>query len=320
VNPKWLKVAVVTICLLDAHYFLGIHIRLKNAFDGKKNFEPNHYYQQDSFIQFLRSQPKTYRVGFWDDTYPQNIGEVYQIETINGYGATRLKQFSDLLSVEPTPGGKISDLLNVKYIVSRKVLQLPKMFESGDTKVYENPDCLPRAWLVNRVTVEENVDRLLVRLQEPSFDPSKHALVERQFGNLSHASERTFSQESQAEMSPGARPVRFELEGPNRFTVEAEGVDPSFLVVSQNWYPGWTAKVNGTLQPLVRVDGALMGLFLNSGVSKVEFNFRPRHFHWALFLTMISLLTLIFLSAAHWKVMRRLKRVKLLKERMTDAD
>jgi hypothetical protein len=319
-NPKWLKMAVVIICLLDAHFFISIHIRPKNAFDGKKNFEPNHYYQQDTFIQFLRSHPKTHRVGFWDDTYPQNIGEVYQIETINGYGATRLKQFSELLSLEPTPGGKISDLLNVKYIVSRKVLQLPKISENGDTKVYENPDCLPRAWLVDRVTVEDNVNQLLVRLQEPSFDPAKQALVERQVGDLLPASERTFLPESPAEMSPSARSVRFELQGPNRFTVEAEGLGRSFLVVSQNWYPGWTAKVNGIQQPLMRVDGALMGLFLNPGVSKVEFRFRPRHFHWALFLTMISLLTLIFLSAAHWRVMRRLKRVKLLKERMTQAE
>ena len=99
--------------------------------------------------------------------------------------------------------------------------------------------------------------------------------------------------------SPEEIPVRFIRESPNRFVVETQAVRRSLLVVSENWYPGWTAKVNGTPQPVMRANGALMGVFLNPGASKVEFNFRPRHFYWALSLTMISLLTLVLVSTLH---------------------
>ena len=150
---KALKIAVIIICLFDYHFVLGVHIKPKSAFDRETNFEPKQYYHQDSVIQFLRSQPGTYRIDFREQSYPRSTGEVFRLETINGDGATQLKQFFDLLSLEGTPGGKISDLFNVKYIVSREELQLPKLFESKGTIVYENPGCFPRAWLVGRVEI-----------------------------------------------------------------------------------------------------------------------------------------------------------------------
>ncbi len=229
---------------------------------------------------------------------------MFRLETINGNGVTRLKQFLDLLSLEGTPGGKISDLFNVKYIVSQEELQLPKVFERKGTIVYENPDCFPRAWLVDRVTYEESRDQVLVRIQEPSFDPRHTALIERHSGAWLNSWERPLpNDETLSESSPQEIPVCFTREGPNRFVVEAQAARRSLLVVSENWYPGRRARVNGIPQPVMRANGALMGVFLSPGDSKVEFRFRPRHFYWALSLTIISLLTLVLASTLHLREM-----------------
>ena len=50
---------------------------------------------------------------------------------------------------------------------------------------------------------------------------------------------------------------------------------PKLLVVSQNWYPGWKARVNGELRPVERVNGTLMGVQVAPGASRVEFVYRP---------------------------------------------
>ena len=306
---KALKIIVIMICLFDYHFVLGFHIKPKSAFDGQTNFEPKQYYHQDNVIEFLRSQPGTFRIDFREPSYPRSTGEVFRLETINGSGITQLKQFFDLLSLEARPGGRISDLFNVKYIVSREELQLPKVFESKGTFVYENPDCFPRAWLVDRVTYEESLEKVLVKIQEPSFDPHHTALIEHHLDALLNPWEKTLpDDETLSGSSLQEIPVHFTRESPNRFVVEAQAARHFFLVVSENWYPGWTAKVNGTPQPLMRANGALMGVFLNPGPSKVEFSFRPRHFYWALSLTMISLLTLVLASTLHLREMMQSER------------
>ncbi len=291
-DRKSLKAGVYILLLFDYHFFLSPHFKPKRDFDGKRNFEPKQYYQQDEVIQFLRSQPGTFRVDLRDERYPRNIGQVYKFETMNGHGATRLKQFSDLKWAEPSPGNRISDLFNVKYIVSKELLSLPQLLETRETKVYENPDYLPRAWLVSKVTVTENTSQISQTLLDASFNPREEALLESSLDSRLNSLGKKASKEFSPDTSLPMPQVRFERQSPNRFTVETQTPQPAFLVISQNWYPGWKAKVNGKSEPVKRVDGALMGVYLGSGSSKVAFSFRPTHFYWGVSLSSLALLTL----------------------------
>jgi uncharacterized membrane protein YfhO len=63
-------------------------------------------------------------------------------------------------------------------------------------------------------------------------------------------------------------------------SVRAEVTAParSLVVVSQNLADGWTARVDGTPAPLVAVDGALMGVFVDAGRHTVTLDYRPKTF------------------------------------------
>ncbi len=47
------------------------------------------------------------------------------------------------------------------------------------------------------------------------------------------------------------------------------------LVVSETFYPGWEATVDGKPEPIDEVFGALRGVVLESGSHRVEMRYRP---------------------------------------------
>ena len=303
-SSRALKVAVALLLLFDCHYAINNYLQLKQRFDGKTNYEPKQYYSNDDLVRFLKAKQEDFRVQF-RDSYPWNIGEVYKLETINEHGATRLKRFHDFTSAEATAGGRISDLLNVKYVVSNQNLNLPKVFATDRAKVYENVDCLPRAWLVSHLTPKPDVDSIRARLLEPDFDPREEALTEgrvdlsKESGNASQLIGHVPSNSSRDGLATS--PPRYQAVSPNRFRVQVTTQEACYLVISQTWYPGWRAAVNGQPQQVVALNGILMGVGIGSGTSNVEFVYRPTHFGWALGLTTFSLLVLAVLSFRRYR-------------------
>src|ERR1019366_2771479 len=57
--------------------------------------------------------------------------------------------------------------------------------------------------------------------------------------------------------------------------VEAWCDTPSLLVLSEMWYPGWKATVNGQPAVIERVDGALRGILIPPGHSRMELHYQP---------------------------------------------
>jgi hypothetical protein len=286
-RTKSLQIAVLLILLFDFHFLLSVHMKLKRDFDRKVNFEPKQFYQQDDVVRFLQSQSGIFRVDIREKYYPANLGQVFKLETINGFGATCLKQFCDFNAEAYPAGGIISDLLNVRFFVSQEPLELPLAFQGEHAKIYENPGFLPRAWLANQVQVKRNFDEMVPLLRSPSFDPYAVGYVEEPLSG----SEPLLAQTA-AFSSTGGNFDRgtaiFTRISPNRFRVAITCASPKLLVVSQNFYPGWRARVNGKLRKVERVNGALMGVPVESGHSEIEFSYRPTHFYWAAAMTLAA--------------------------------
>jgi len=71
--------------------------------------------------------------------------------------------------------------------------------------------------------------------------------------------------------------TRYE-EGLNWVRVRARVAVPSILVLSQTYYPGWRALVDGKESRVLRANYAFTGIPLEGGTHDVEFRFRPRPF------------------------------------------
>jgi hypothetical protein len=78
------------------------------------------------------------------------------------------------------------------------------------------------------------------------------------------------------------------------------------LVLTDAYFPGWTATVNGRSQTVHPADVALRGVFVGSGHSEVVFTYEPASFRHGVILATVSLLVLP--SAAGLRYLSRRRR------------
>jgi hypothetical protein len=63
----------------------------------------------------------------------------------------------------------------------------------------------------------------------------------------------------------------------------------SALVVSENYFPGWRATVNGQPAPVVRTDYTLIGVPLTAGATHISLDFTDAAYQTGKVVTMIAL-------------------------------
>jgi hypothetical protein len=165
----------------------------------------------------------------------------------------------------------VVDFLNVRYILSwapsapPAVLAagLPEVDELPGHRVYENPNALPRFFLVSNVRHAANMEEALGIMKSPDFDPRLLAVVE-----------------GPADFADGggpapAQPVKVLQYTPRHVVLETDSPRPSFLVSSETYYPGWRAFVDGEECMLALTNVAFRGLSLPAGKHIVTMRFEP---------------------------------------------
>ena len=87
---------------------------------------------------------------------------------------------------------------------------------------------------------------------------------------------------------------------PERISFTSHQSEDGFVLLNENYYPGWEARLDGKPTPILRSDGIFRVLRVPAGDHQLEFRFRPRYF--ALGAT-VSLITLggYFFYAFSWK-------------------
>jgi hypothetical protein len=141
----------------------------------------------------------------------------------------------------------------------------------GTLAVYENLKALPRAWFVEEVKALQSAEviRAIKTGSLPdgsAFDSGRTALLESEAAAIQPGSPSERPRDAQA------RVIRFE---PNRIEVETSASQPAFLVLSEMFYPGWQAWLDGRQMKVERVDYVLRGVAVPAGKHRLEFVFRP---------------------------------------------
>jgi uncharacterized membrane protein YfhO len=77
-------------------------------------------------------------------------------------------------------------------------------------------------------------------------------------------------------------------------TVDAQG--PGLLVLTDTYAPGWKASVDGTREPIHRVDYLLRGVEVGPGRHRVEFSYEPAAWRTGLVVSGSALIVLALLT------------------------
>jgi len=170
---------------------------------------------------------------------------------------------------------------------------------ASHTRVYENSGAFPRAWVVHEVHLVGSEDAAFTFLEARArragrgflvdrFDPRREAVVE-------HRSKAAADDLGGLQGETGACPVAAR----DRVTIEEYSGDsvalsvqascPGLLVLSDTYFPGWIARVNGHESGIHPVDGAFRGVVVPQGTSRVEFRYEPRPFSIGIVLALAGL-------------------------------
>ena len=155
------------------------------------------------------------------------------------------------------------DLLNVRYRLSPASTNEPgAIWSDGTWQVHEVPNHSPRAWLVHNVVAPGSGGNWRTVLSDPEFDPRQAAIVD---APLSLEPARSGSQET----------VFFSRLDATHIRVQTHADSRALLVLSETYYPGWRASVNGSPAGIFKTDGALRGVVVPKGDSEVSLRYAP---------------------------------------------
>jgi hypothetical protein len=241
--------------------------------------------------------------GLGQDVMPGMFG----LELAAGHHPNDLARYRDLIGMVGSgipanlfhleTGGlnlEILSILNVRYVIwpvhqfgglpDGDVVMATTL--GGDRPyeaVYEIPT-LPRARLVGEAVVlpEEGT---LSYLLSPDFRPAHEVVLHEE-------------PPIQLPGGPVDGEVRWLERGPNRLRLQVRSREPTLLVLSENWYPAWKARVGEEEVPVLRANHTLRAVPVPAGEEVVEVYFGLDGLRAALWITLVSLGLLILAALA----------------------
>ena len=86
--------------------------------------------------------------------------------------------------------------------------------------------------------------------------------------------------------------ARIAREGSDEVFIDVQSDGPGWLLLLDNWYPGWRADVNGVRTPIRRADYTFRAVAVPAGKSTVRFTYVPLSFWIGLSVAILSALAL----------------------------
>jgi hypothetical protein len=205
----------------------------------------------------------------------------------NGPGLfNSLKWVSGNYFVVRPPFRKLLGLHNVKTVLT----PLPIIGEQfiprgtvGQVRLYENPDVLPRAFVVGSYRVAADEAKSLSLVSGVEFTPSREAILLENPGFAPHDSI--------------AASASLLSERTNEVTVRTESSAQGLLVLSDTYYPGWQAEVDGREAAVLRANHTMRAVVVPAGSHTVRFQFRPRSVFVGFFLTLAGMVAMGMMMA-----------------------
>jgi uncharacterized membrane protein (GlpM family) len=88
---------------------------------------------------------------------------------------------------------------------------------------------------------------------------------------------------------------------PRQLEIDVESCGRGILVVSDAWYPGWRASVDGAEAPVLRTDLLMRGVPVAAGKHRVVLSFRPASFTAGALISLLALLAVLAAVAEAWR-------------------
>jgi hypothetical protein len=226
---------------------------------------------------------------------PPNTLLAYQIPTVSGKNQQFPKWYREFASlIEPQPNlshvvfdqhrSWYFDVLNVRYALTHESappLDGYKLLATAEgVSLYENKTAMSRAFFADRTVEAQSHDEALRILSDSGFDPHTTAVVER-----AGTSE---TQETAQDLAVIPASATITSDNRNQIVIQTENVADGLLVLSDNYYPGWRASIDGTPAEILRANGTMRAVKVSAGSHLVLFVFAPSAFFASMYVSVAA--------------------------------
>ena len=204
------------------------------------------------------------------------------------------------------------DLMGARFLVQKRPFTNPDpdyrvVAHIDGVLIYENTAAFPRAFVVHQVHTVSNETASVAFLKRgstrnpdhsvrPAMNPRTQAVVE-----TSALPRGTNDPGCASASGDRTRVTHYDAAS---VTIDVDARCPGLVVLSDTYFPGWTATVNGHATDILPTDLAFRGIAVPAGHSTVELRYRPSSFRDGVVLAVLAIVGLI-LAGAVLVIMRR---------------
>lgn len=248
--------------------------------------------------------------------YPPNLSRLWQVPSASGYEPLMPWTYARLMGIAEggfmkppwylKPENRAFDVASVKYVTVPKV-EVPPQIVSGNTHwqlkredggilYFENKRVLPRARLVPNAIVLDTNDclksiRTSILPDGSIYRPLRHVLFSEV--TLEQAVEiKRLNELGSSSLDLGGIKQLQDRETALLFQIEAKR--PAFFVLSDQYYPGWKAYLDGSPIEIIRANAAFRAVIVPEGSHRLEMKFESDSLKKGLALACLGLLLLLF--------------------------
>jgi len=283
-GPAALGVGMVLLVIID--------LVVMNVPMAMTRVNPDDLYGDKAASEYIASRPGTFRVETDAKSMYRSLdnGSIYGLEKATGDDSLVLFDFDryrQLILPQQSPGVQVGlfhegainsvmlDAQNDTYFMTRDRID-PRLLASGKLKlvgriggvyVYQNTTALPRAWMSDAIAYSNN-DLVFGELSR-TMGSGLHDAVPVVMPKVAAAKEG-------ARIPAVKNPVTVIENKADKLLLETAPSSKGLLVVSELYYPGWQAYVDGKKVETLRADLMLRGVMLAGGQHRIEFRFEPK--------------------------------------------
>ncbi len=292
----WLAVALVFVDLATV-----------GAYADLGHEPPTRGYEHPLALQYLRSAPGFFRIDSRTDAadvWQPDLALLAGLYDVNGVDNPLV--VADVARYWEGLGGRsgpLYDFLGVRYLIAGKGVELDwerfsLAFEADPAvNIYWHKTALPRAFVVRRTIVVADQEAAWTRIHQADFDPATSVVLE-----------------GGPRLDGPAEPVAAQVTRyePDELEIEVEIPAAGVLVLSDPFYPGWQAAVDGQPVEMLRANYAFRAVALPAGSHTVTMTFRPAT--WRTGLVLSGLTAAVVLLGGGIALARQRDRVQNQKE------
>lgn len=309
--PKKITAAIILVLTI---------LELFYAFQKFNSFVPKEYvYPQTHIVSKLRQIQGTDRYwGYGNANIDTNFQLIDKNYSTDGYDALFSKRYGEFLSA--SENGRVSvevprsvanifkgygvndlkknpnrtralDLTGVKYVLNKSgnpgidsamdEKRFKLLWEGNSWQIYENKNVLSRMTLFGKYKIESNSGKIIKSLYDPKFDFHSTLILEEPLP-------------SGYNIQPGLRnSIKNISYSPNKIYLKTNSSKDQLLFISDNYFPGWKAMVDGKDTQILRANYTFRAVPIKRGTHQVVFTYSPASFWIGLWISVVSFISLI---------------------------